>query len=149
MPKVLKKFYRRGPFLRHKRVDSELKKYKNFCKSQSENAKKRWEKEKKQENGNECHRIKSAYAKRDAKTCQSESYSESESYPPLTPQNTGGGEKKKKKLSNAEQDEELKKIPEFMSFVKWLSQFEEVGKPFALGRIGREVVFGTREFHHD
>jgi len=45
-PKVLKKFYEREGFLRHKRVDEELKKSAKFSKVQSENARKRWKKEK-------------------------------------------------------------------------------------------------------
>lgn len=43
---VLKKFYKNGEFLRNKRVDEELKKQAKFSKTQSDNARKRWNKPK-------------------------------------------------------------------------------------------------------
>lgn len=42
--KVMKKFYEDNGFLKHKRVDEELKKLAKFSKSQSNNARKRWSK---------------------------------------------------------------------------------------------------------
>lgn len=44
--KVFKKFYESENFLRHKRVDEEMRKIKKFSKIQSNNAKKRWNKDK-------------------------------------------------------------------------------------------------------
>lgn len=44
--KVLNKFYKRGEYLRHKRIDEELEKQVKFSKKQSENAQSGWQKRK-------------------------------------------------------------------------------------------------------
>jgi uncharacterized protein YdaU (DUF1376 family) len=60
--KVMKKFYEDNGFLKHKRVDEELKKLAKFSKSQSNNARKRWTAAKEEAMPSNSHRNAKVYA---------------------------------------------------------------------------------------
>lgn len=72
--KVLKKFYADGEFLRHERVDEELKKQEKYTDSMRKNASKRWNKQKKDGMPRQCHGINSASNRQCSSSSSSSSF---------------------------------------------------------------------------